>query len=199
MNNDVFISQDKFIDYLFEDYKKYKFDMLGPNISSPTGESVNPFPALKTEEEITNNLEKGNKLIKIYNSDVLSFLLDKYLKIKYTFKKRNIPKNGRSLERQVPLHGCCIIFSKKYVNKYNGYVFYNNTFLFHEEEFLYQRVLQNNLISIYDPKIEVFHKEGSSVKKENKSNRKSKLFRERERINSLNLLKDYINGGYKDE
>ena len=190
MNNDVFISQKKFIDYIFEDYKQYKFDMLGPKISSPTGESVNPFPVLKTQDDMIASIRKGKRLLKIYHSSILSFLLKQYINIKYLFKKKNIPKNGNKLKKDSPLHGCCIIFSKEYIQKYNGYAFDNSTFLFHEEEFLYQRILNDNLVSIYDPKIEVFHKEGSSVNSEKKSNRKSKLFRESERIKSLELLLD---------
>ena len=68
------------------------------------------------------------------------------------------------------------------------YPFYNETFLFHEEEFLYQRVIKDNLISLYDPSLTVFHKEGSSIKKSNKKERLSKLFREKTRLKSLNLL-----------
>ena len=96
-------------------------------------------------------------------------------------------KNGDDILQNVPIHGCAIIFSKKYVEKYD-YPFYNETFLFHEEEFLYQRVQKDHLISIYNPELEVYHKEGSSVKKSMKSERKSKLFKERERKKSLELL-----------
>lgn len=198
LNNDVFIEQDDFIDNINKDYEKYQFDMLGTKINSPSGESVNPFCVLQTEKEVIDDIEKCSKLIKIYESSVLTFILDFYLKIKYIFKKRNIGSNGNSIMKNIALHGCCIIFSKKYIEKYE-HAFYNETFLFHEEEFLYQRVLNDNLISIYDPNIQIFHKEGSSIKNSFKNIRKSKLFREKERLKSLNLLIQNMNKEYNYE
>lgn len=109
------------------------------------------------------------------------------MKIKSIIFKRELPKNSKKLEFKVPLHGCAIIFSNNYLNKYLN-AFYNETFLFHEEEFLYQRVLKDNLISIYSPKIKVFHKEGASVKKSSGHEIESKLFCEKEKLKSLVLL-----------
>lgn len=187
MNNDVFISQKNFIKEIKQVYKKYKFDMLGPKIDSPSGESVNPFPVLDSLEKVKQEIDKCKKLIKIYNSSLLTQLLKIYVNIKKIFIKIEKPVNAKNVLLQVPLHGCAIIFSKKYIEKYQD-VFYNETFLFHEEEFLYHRVLRDNLISVYDPDLEVFHKEGSSIKADLKSIRLSKLFREQERLKSLELL-----------
>ncbi len=185
INNDVFITQKDFLEKIEEDYKEYSFDMLGPSIDSPTKESVNPFPVYKTKEEIKKEIDKCEKLISIYNSPFKAGLLNAYLKVKHIFRKPVKPVNGKKIETKVALHGCAIIFSDKYVKKYT-YPFYNETFLFHEEEFLYHRMLKDNLVSLYDPNLNVFHKEGSSMKKKNV--RLSKLFREKERLKSLNLL-----------
>ena len=187
INNDVFIEQKDFIDKINNIYKQYSFDMLGPKIDSPTGESVNPFPVFKDKEKIEFEITRCNKLIKIYSSVFLTTLLNTYLKIKKIFKKYDNPQNGKKTLLNVALHGCAIIFSKKYIEKYSD-AFYNETFLFHEEEFLYQRVLNDKLISVYDPSLEVFHKEGSSIKNNIKKTRLSKLFREKERLKSLQLL-----------
>lgn len=187
INNDVFINQKDFLKQIEEDYDKYQFDMLGTYIDSPTGESVNPFPALKTKQEVENEIVRCKKLIKIYNSKFLTFLLNCYLNVKHLIKKPIKPVNGKKIELNVSLHGCSVIFSDKYVSKYK-YSFYNETFLFHEEEFLYNRVIKDSLISMYDPNLKVFHKEGSSINKKNKTKRLSKLFRESERLKSLELL-----------
>lgn len=187
INNDVFISQKNFennIEYL---YKKYDFDILGPKILSTSGESINPFPVLKNKELVKNEIKKCKKLIKIYSNPFLTYLLEKYIYIKHVIKKPIKLTNGINDELNVALHGCAIIFSKKYINKYE-YAFYNETFLFHEEEFLYQRILNDSIISIYSPSIEVFHKEGSSTNIKNSSIRLSKLFREKERLKSLIML-----------
>ena len=126
------------------------------------------------------------------------FLLQVVLKIKHAIRKPNIPTNGDEILLKSPLHGCCIIFSDNYLKKYK-YPFYDETFLFHEEEFLYQRVINDKLVSLYDPELKVFHKEGSSINKSNKKERLSKLFREKTRLKSLYLLIDVMQGRKKYE
>ena len=192
INNDVIISQKNFLNIISKDYDKYEFDMLGPWIDSSSRESVNPFPALNSKSQIEHEINKCNKLIKIYSSRLLTSLLNVYIGIKHLVKSPIKPNNSSTLKRNVPLHGCAIIFSNKYIKKYQ-YPFDNRTFLFHEEEFLYKRVMNNKLVSIYDPSLKVFHKEGSSLKKDNKSNRLRKLFKEKERLKSLSILLNDFN------
>lgn len=186
INNDVFITQKDFIDIIKEDYQKYQFDMLGPYIDSPSKESVNPFPVLGDIDAINKYIDRTNKLINIYSSRIKYFIFNSLMKIKHLINKPVIPTNGKEIKKKVGLHGCAIVFSKQYYKKYQD-IFYNDTFLFHEEEFLYQRVLKDNLVSLYDPKLKVFHKEGSSMKKKGNT-RLSKLFKEQEKLKSLNML-----------
>ncbi len=60
INNDVEITQKDFLNIIEKDYKKYKFDMLGPWIDSP-GESVNPFNAFSTEEIVKSEIKNCKK------------------------------------------------------------------------------------------------------------------------------------------
>lgn len=198
MNNDVYISDKDFLNIISKDYEKYKFAMLGPLITSPSGESVNPFPVIKDIASLNSEIKRCEKLVSIYNNPISYWLLQTGIKIKHFLKKTVVPVNGSKVLTDAPLHGCCIVFSKDYIDKYK-YPFYNETFLFHEEEFLYQRVLKDNLVSLYDPKLTVFHKEGSSIKKSNKKERLSKLFREKTRLKSLYVLLDVMQGRSKDE
>ena len=198
MNNDVYISDKDFLNIISKDYEKYKFAMLGPLITSPSGESVNPFPVIKDIASLNNEIKRCEKLISIYNNPISYWLLQTGIKIKHFLKKPVVPANGSKVLTDAPLHGCCIIFSKDYIDKYK-YPFYNETFLFHEEEFLYQRVVKDNLVSLYDPKLTVFHKEGSSIKKSNKKERLSKLFREKTRLKSLHLLLESMQMGENNE
>lgn len=198
MNNDVYIDDANFLNIIEKDYKKYSFDMMGPYISSPSKESVNPFPVIKDIESLNKEILRCKKLIKIYSNPIMYFLLQVVLKIKHAIRKPNIPTNGDEILLKSPLHGCCIIFSDNYLKKYK-YPFYNETFLFHEEEFLYQRVINDKLVSLYDPELKVFHKEGSSINKSNKKERLSKLFREKTRLKSLYLLIDVMQGRKKYE
>src|SRR5574344_385128 len=94
INNDILITQSDFINIIKEDFTKYNFDMIGPKIFSPSGESINPFPALISEEQVQFEISKCNKLIKIYSSIFLTNLLNIYLKIKHLIIKPIEHGNG---------------------------------------------------------------------------------------------------------
>ncbi|MDD6418730.1 MAG: glycosyltransferase [Clostridium sp.] len=188
INNDVIIEQKDFITQVEKLYKKYKFDILGPKILPEESDSCNPFYAYKTLDEVRERIKYTEKLIKIYQNKFLRLLLNIYLKLKAPFRKEKKTTNGSSEQLNVALHGCALIFSKKYYKKYND-VFYNGTFLFHEEEFLALRAKENNLVMLYSPKIELYHKEGSSLaKKFQKQKYDSLIFRNKEILKSLKLL-----------
>lgn len=192
INNDTIIEQKNFIKLVNEIYKEEKFDAFGPKIITKEGDSVNPFPCYKNIDEVNAAIKKSEKLIKIYKSSILSFILKTYLNIKYSIKKIQHLKNGEERKRDVSLHGCAIIFSKKYLKKYKD-AFYKGTFLYHEEEFLEYRRSRDNLIYVYDPKVEIFHKEGSSLKyKYNKKYNDSMIFREENIKKSLIELRSVM-------
>ena len=187
-NNDIVIRQKGFIEKI---YAEEKFDILGPMILTKHGQSVNPFPVYKTLEEVEKQIQKTKKLIKIYQSIILRNLLKIYIKLKSKIKGERLVTNGVKKEYAVALHGCFLIFSKQYYKKYKD-VFYNETFLYHEEEFLYQRIIKDKLISIYDPKLKVFHKEGASLNSTIKEEYPKLIFKNKEILKSLELLKQQM-------
>ncbi len=188
INNDIVIEQKDFVTQIKKLYQKYNFDMLGPRILPEESDSCNPFKAYQSLEEVQERIKYTEKLIKIYQNVFLRFLLKIYLSVKSIFRKKVLLTNGKNDEIGVALHGCALIFSKKYYEKYND-VFYPGTFLFHEEEFLALRAKKNNLITLYSPKIELYHKEGSSIsKKFNNKKYNSLIFRNKEILKSLKLL-----------
>lgn len=190
MNNDIEIKQKEFIKNTLNVYNKTKFDMLGPKIICE-GDSVNPFPVFDTLEKINKRIEKNNQLISIYSNKVKAILLESYLKIKHFIKKPIKLVNGENEVENVALHGCCIIFSKKYYEK-NEFLLPNDTFLFHEEEFLYFRCIQNNFKSVYSPTIEIIHKEGQAMKTDKKNVIARKRFKYIECNKSLRILKSKL-------
>ena len=169
--------------------KKYKPDFICV-INNDTIIEQNNFI-----EEIINCYKETKyheKLIKIYSNVLKRNMLKIYMKIKSIFKKPLHMENGDNSEYNVALHGCALIFSKKYYEKYKD-VFYNETFLYHEEEFLNYRKNKDKLITYYDSKLEIFHKEGSSLNERFKNQNYDKLiFRNKEILKSLNLLKDVM-------
>lgn len=63
---------------------------------------------------------------------------------------------GEELEG-VLLHGCCLVFSKDFFEKLDG--FWDKTFLYAEEEVLYYLAAQKGLRMIYTPRVMCMHKE----------------------------------------
>ena len=192
INNDTVINQTNFFDELINCYKETKFDIMGPKILTEGGESVNPFPVYNTLEEVQAKIKYHEKLINIYQSKLKRNLLNLYMSVKRVFKKPLHMENGKESKYDVALHGCALIFSKKYYEKYKD-VFYNETFLYHEEEFLNYRKNRDNLITYYDSNLEIFHKEGASLNNRFKNNNYEKLiFRNKEIVKSLKLLEDIM-------
>lgn len=188
LNNDIVLTQSDFIERIEKSYKDTSFDFMGPKILTNGGESVNPFPAYQTIEEVEQAIDKSKKLIQIYQNTFLTILLECYMRVKRIFVKPRHLENGISSQKDIAVHGCCIVFSKKYYQKYKD-VFYPGTFLYHEEEFLECRRSRDGLISYYDASTEVFHKEGASLDTAfEKRNREKLIFRNENMIQSLTLL-----------
>ena len=195
INNDIIIEQNDFLIKVEKLYKKYRFDVLGPKILPEESESINPFYAYNNLEEIQSKIKYTKKLIKIYNNLLLRNLLKVYIKIKHILVNDKKQSNANKDMLGVALHGCALIFSRKYYKRYPN-VFYNETFLYHEEEFLYYRCKHDKLISLYSPEIELIHKEGQSLNKEYKEDYKKNIFKNMEILRSLELLeKIYKKGG----
>lgn len=188
INSDTVIEQIDFIDSIYDLYNKYKFDIMGPKILPEEKESCNPFFAYSSIEEVEERIKYTEKLIKIYKNKFLRTLLRIYIKAKSIVRKPKKLENGKEEITGVALHGCALIFSKKYYERFND-VFYPNTFLFHEEEFLYLRSKKYNLTTLYSPKLEIIHKEGQSLsKKFNNKKYDALIFRNEEILKSLKLL-----------
>ena len=193
INNDTLILDNKFSKIIIADYNRYKFDCLGPFIETNGGDSVNPFHTYKTVDDVRRALKSAKLWRIIYKNVILRSLYLCYRKIKYKNRKPVHLKNGKNFCKDVSLHGCFLIFSRKYFMKYDD-VFFNETFLYHEEEFLEYRRNKDNLSFIYDPDLKIFHKEGAALKQTSLSNYKKQVFRYSEIIKSLELLLHVMKG-----
>lgn len=57
----------------------------------------------------------------------------------------------------VLLHGCCLVFSRDFFREFDG--FYDQTFLYAEEEILYYLAMKKGMTVLYSPEIACMHKE----------------------------------------
>jgi len=157
-NNDTLFMQKDFVFLLLRNYDKTNFAILGPRIIDKKvgNDSSNPM----REYEISNK----ELFFQIYKYKLL--LLLNYMHIDILFniicKKviclLNVKKNTGNIKKKemVQLHGSCLVFSPKYFSKFT-YCFDERTFLYFEEYFLFHRILENNLKSVFEPDIEVIH------------------------------------------
>lgn len=189
LNSDVIIEDKFFVQKIEKDYEKYHYDILGTRILPEESESCNPFPVFDSLEKVEWQIKYLKKLRFIYKNKILRQMLKQYIKLKHKLLKSHVKKvtNGDTLQKNVALHGCLMVFSKKYYSRFNE-IFYPETFLFHEEEFIYYRVKKNNLITIYDPKIEIIHLEGQSLNQTIKDDYQKKIFKINEQLKSLQKL-----------
>ena len=192
INNDTLLTQKDLLKRIHNIYDKHPFDALGFKIITKDGDSVNPFPVYDNLDKVDKAIDRAELLLKIYNSKFKRFLLRSYSKFKRFIKKPKHLENANCFMEDVALHGCAIIFSKRYYEKYKD-CFYSHTFLYHEEEFLDYRRRKDNLKFIYDPDIEIFHKEGSSLNYDYNDDLYRKLiFREKNILKSLQQLKQLM-------
>ena len=189
LNNDTYIDCD-WLSLCDKIYSETSFDVLGPFIVSPfSSGSVNPYKPLCSVSDVCKELSYQRKLLFIYSHRLLCFLLEVYMGIKHFFRPPKVMENGLVREYNVALHGCALVFSRHYFECYSS-CFDEDTFLYHEESFLYQRILRKHLVSVYDPSLVIYHTEGQSLSDMKKYDKLK--FRTEEVIRSLVLLKSSL-------
>lgn len=191
-NNDTILLQKNFCELIIENYNKYNFAVLGPKILLPS-DKTNPVILEIADIKILKKQLINYKINYVVNLLYLSGIytkLKKMLKsILFSHKTVSFEKNDINPDKQyenIVLHGCFLIFSKAYIDLFDGID--DRTFLYREEELLAIRLRKNNLINLYDPRIEIFHNEDSSTNAVTKTERRKQLFVQKNQIKSMKIL-----------
>ena len=190
LNNDTLILDDDFYVHLVSEYERSHFAVLGPMIITPhppydSNPGYSKLPPVSYFKKILFHFY----CLRIMNTFGLDVL---YFRIKKIIGKAIISQEKDILTRMehVRLHGCFLIFSKEYINKFDGLD--PRTFLHREEELLFIRLIKNNLKSVYLPNIKIYHKEDAATKSITKSDRKKLRFIYKHEIHSTKLLIDEL-------
>lgn len=182
VNNDTVIEQGSFCDLIIEEYKRKYFDIAGPNIISLKGSiNQNPIAYEKPQTSDIFNRIRKYKILKL----ACIFNADKVVHKVYGFLKRNqsIAKNDTDFK----LHGSCLIFSKKYIEQYDG--LYPKTFMYGEEDILKWISIRDHLTMVYLKDISIYHKEDASTDVVFRNDKKKRQFYYKWNIDSLEILK----------
>ena len=189
LNNDIIIEQTDFCDIICNKYNEYHFAVLGPKVF------------LKDGTYFSNPIQPGRYLA--YRQRIAQILIIfKYLGTFFgdlDIRKKNITDvdikakcedfyNKESVGCK--LHGCCLIFSREYINKFDG--LNPHTFLYLEEDILFVRLRNNGLVSLYSPDLWLTHLEDAATNKVVQTERKKRRFIYKNHIKSYSALIDEI-------
>jgi len=166
INNDTVVEQPDFINIIKEKFSKTHFDILGPDIYTPDGKHQSPaFNKM-------SSLPVLERYIRFYNK----ILLLNYLGLDYIaerIKKRFVPVSKLHVEdinslpdrtkeqTGVMLHGSALVFSAKYIDRYDG--LYSGPFMYGEEAILDFIARRDNLKVIYSPEVKIIHRDDSAT------------------------------------
>lgn len=191
-NNDTYLLQENFLDLIIKEYETSSFAVLGPKVLLPNNK-INPIiknlPTVKKLKKQLIKIKLDYITSLLYINKVYIGLKDllKNVLIKLKLKKKiELEDDTNKRYENIVLHGCFFIFSKKYIEKFDGLD--DRTFLYGEEELLAIRLKNNNLKSVYNPEIEIFHNEDSATNTITKNNRKKKIFVCKNQIKSMKIL-----------
>lgn len=196
LNNDTYLIDDNFYDLVVEEYKNSNFAILGPRILTPDGrDNSNPMRVdLPTLKECKSFIFKVRLQI-ILNHFYCDSMYKKIVKL--------INKNGKKTENlskkrmeNCQLHGCFLIFSREYINLYDG--LNEETFMYGEEVLLFLRARKNKLLTVYSPPITIFHNEQGATKKSMSNRHKRRLFQYKNYLTSELILYRELKKYYSD-
>lgn len=201
MNNDVLLMQNDFIPRIYKEYQTSECGIIGPHITLLNGSTNYMYLKIHTKKYFEEELQNSKKMYKYYTSklypvrNIINSILRKIEQSKTGQSKVEEKKAeqiamilaSKQRHQNIVLHGCCLILTPKYINHFND-AFNNKTFMFREEELLYLRCRQNNILTIYEPSIDILHLEDVSTNSVYKKDNKREAFKCKCQIDSLKVL-----------
>lgn len=191
LNNDTEINQPNFRDQLLESYRQDPFDVLGPDIVTLDGQHQNP-KALAGYNTAALNQKIARVRRDLFLNRTRLYQLLIWLDRRKSSARPEKGEGGRpatpppAKARNVVLHGSCLIFAPDYVRRYNG--LFSQTFLYCEEEILWQIAQVEKLRLVYQPALQILHKEDRSTKASHRSTIQRRTFKLTHELHSLQAL-----------
>lgn len=158
MNNDTMLLDNRFCQEIEDEYRRSTFAVLGPMIITPHP----PFDSNPQRETVMKKKECFVFILKMLAYCVLNVFSLDVIYQKYFAKSRNKKRKNINVRKEdIQLHGCFWIFSRDYINRFDG--INPKTFLYREEELLFLRLKRSGMKSVYQPSLRIFHKEDGAT------------------------------------
>jgi len=194
INNDTLLQQKDFLRTIGTIYEETAFHVLGPDILSLVdGGHQNP-PKGSTMTKRTLQVSQGLNTLyygaSYLHLDRVAFrLVDGLYRLKAKGQKKGDPVKDEEItgvKEGVQLHGSALIFSPLYLEKHEG--LYGETFMYMEEDILFYLAKKTQMKMVYDPRIQILHKEDSSTKATFSSDVKRRRFKYKHHIHSAKVF-----------
>ena len=168
-NNDVLVTDHRFIEKFVELYRKTDYAVLGPDIYSPHA-NLHQNPAYGDSGKLygmsVDEVRRQKKRLRI---KLLLWPISECIRrfksyCRKVFFQREVTsqEDYKSTHEDVVLHGACYIFSPLYIKKMS-FAFDPRTFMFMEEDILHLKCKRAHLKILYDPSLFVIHLEDVST------------------------------------
>lgn len=184
MNNDVVIEQKDFIFVLNKVLIDEKYDIIAPNIINLRGKRQNPY----------SNFGIGYfKLLRNIFITAISFFLYHFeIYANYKKRRRILSEFVINSKEILPLmnivcHGACVIYANNWLLKV-PFAFVPGTFMYVEEEILFEYQRKNGFSNIYYPRLCVKHFEDVATDATSKNWRHKQIFSAKHSFYSYILL-----------
>lgn len=182
-NNDILLYQKDF----FLKLNLIKIDdiaVIAPKVFKADG-SIQTYNCFLKDKGYYEKLLKKSYFYKKHKNIVL--IRKKIAKIyKFITRKKQDTTFFNDSHFNIILHGCCLIFTNVFFENYDG--FNTKTFLYREEEILYNMVTRKGLKTFYNPNIYITHLEDVSTDSVVITNKKKIDFIYKNQIDSLKIL-----------
>lgn len=187
MNNDVFIEQSNFIIQLKRLNNDSKVQLVAPDIINLNGFHQNPFRKESISDKRLKKIYRYNLVLKIlYKIPFINTFLANILQYRNIHKKITNDVETNSLYNIVP-HGSCIIYLRTWIQREN-FAFLPETFMYFEEDILFEYAMKNNYVIKYFPELHVKHIEDASINVSTKTELKKRQFIANNILKSTRIL-----------
>ena len=209
MNSDIVLTEYDLEERVAVLYERYGFAVCGGDWADESGEiRFNPQMTKEiTAEDVEAHIrEKENelKLAKVGVEPLMKAAKKAALgeqtpmmleKLRYRIEEKQFEGQEHiavkcTPENHLQLHGCMLIFSRKYTDRFDG--LYDRTFLYYEEDFLRLRCERAGLKMYFFPELKAVHKESRTEQAIYRNVREKHIKRNAHMIGSLNLLREYM-------
>lgn len=183
MNSDIELCQPDFIQRIRDIYDREAYAVLGPDIYSTKiqGHQSPKRISGMTKEEVEKIHETYGKRCSSRVVVPIRCLLKQLGSLKSLVYKDRAQKSGvlhSQVYYNVPLHGSCFVFSRLFT-QVRKQAFYPGTFFYFESEILDYECRRAGLKTIYDPSVQVIHRQNVSTDKVYRSELKKVRFMNR--------------------